>query len=276
MADDGAIATVPIHGFSPEHGGLRPQDDRLAVEAPLEIRLRAPGGEAEPLSITMRTPGHDAELALGFLFSEGLVRARSEVAGVRVEAEDAVTIDLSPGVSPPAVAQRRFTTTSACGVCGKATTAALAIAPPYALPAAVPSLPAAMLAQLPDRLRAAQPAFAATGGLHAAGLFDAAGALLLAREDVGRHNAVDKVVGARFEDDTLPSSGCVLCVSGRASFELVAKAIMAGIPALVAVGAPSTLAVELAATHGLTLLGFTREQRFNVYTGSSRLLERPR
>jgi FdhD protein len=248
--------------------GARTRGDALAVEAPLEIRM------AGTSTITMRTPGADAELAVGFLFSEGIVRDRADVLGVDLPEPDAVQVALSAEAVERALQrERRFTVTSACGACGKASIEqALALDLPFPPPPRDrPLLAPALAASLPDRLRAAQPTFAETGGLHAAGLFDAQGALLLAREDVGRHNAVDKVVGARLLAGQLPASSEVLAVSGRASFELVQKAILAGIPVLAAVGAPSTLAVQLAARHDLTLLGFVRDGRFNVYAGAGRI-----
>jgi FdhD protein len=220
----------------------------------------------------MRTPGEDRELAVGFLFTEGLLRDRAQVAGVTSVGDDQVVVELAPGVPPPEPrASRAFTTTSACGVCGRGSLEGLRATPPGPLVPGAPGLTEALVHALPAALRAAQATFAATGGLHAAGLFDAAGALLLAREDVGRHNAVDKVIGARFLTGALPAATTILAVSGRASFELVQKALMAQIPVLAAVGAPSSLAVSLAAEAGMTLLGFVRDDRFNVYSGPERL-----
>jgi FdhD protein len=242
--------------------------DTLAVEAPLEIRV------AGTSSITMRTPGADRELAVGFLFSEGILRLADDVAKVTELDVDVVEVQLAGEAGTRAAGlERRFTITSACGACGKPTIdQALRLDPPFpAPPPAAPRLEPALLASLPDRLRAAQPTFARTGGLHAAGLFDPTGTPVVVREDVGRHNAVDKVVGSQLLAGALPASDRVLVVSGRASFELVQKAILAGIPVLAAVGAPSTLAVELAQTHGLTLLGFVRDGRFNIYTHPGRV-----
>jgi FdhD protein len=234
--------------------------DVVAVEEPLEIRI---GGR--PVAVTMRTPGHDEELALGFALSEGL---RPE--GARLPDDLAAnTVELdAPGFDPGRLA-RSFYTSSSCGVCGKGALDAVAVEAPR-----VESdlrVDAAIVATLPDRLRQAQPAFDATGGIHATGLFDAAGALLCLREDVGRHNAMDKVVGWAFRERRLPLVDAVLCVSGRLSFELVQKAAVAGCPILVAVGAPSSLAVELAADRGVTLCGFVRGGRMNVYTESWRI-----
>jgi FdhD protein len=234
--------------------------DVVAVEEPLEIRI---GGQ--PVAVTMRTPGHDEELALGFALSEGLrpvgARIPDDLAGNTVELD-------APGFDPGRLA-RSFYTTSSCGVCGKGALEAIAVEAPR-----VESdlrVPADLIAALPDRLRASQPAFAATGGLHATGLFDESGALLCLREDVGRHNAMDKVIGWAFGEERLPLARLLLCVSGRLSFELVQKAAVAGCPLLVAVGAPSSLAVELARDRGVTLCGFVRGGRVNVYTESWRV-----
>jgi FdhD protein len=208
----------------------------------------------------MRTPGHDEELALGFALSEGL---RPESARLPDDlAANTVEID-APGFDPDRLA-RSFYTSSSCGVCGKGALEAVAVE--AARVTSELRVAAAVLAVLPDRLREAQPAFDATGGIHATGLFDAAGALVCLREDVGRHNAMDKVVGWAFREGRLPLAGAVLCVSGRLSFELVQKAAVAGCPILVAVGAPSSLAVELAGDRGVTLCGFVRGGRMNVYT----------
>ena len=233
--------------------------DEVAVEEPLEIRHAG-----RTLSVTMRTPGHDEELAAGFLFSEALVDRAPDV-GLTDELE-ANTVEVrSPLAREPD--PRAFTTTSACGVCGAGAIAdvreSAAPAPPG------PQGPAALLADLPERMR--QPTFARTGGLHAAALFDAEGGLLVVREDVGRHNAVDKVVGRRLLDGALPLHRLLLCVSGRLSFELVHKAVRAGAPVLVGVGAPSSLAVELADELGLTLGGFARRGRVNVYAHAERV-----
>jgi FdhD protein len=231
------------------------QQDVVAVEEPLEIRI-----EGVPVAVTMRTPGHDEELALGFCLSEGL-----SPRGARLPddlAANAVEID-APGFDPARL-QRSFYTTSSCGVCGKGALEAIAVeAPPIV---GGPVVAAALIGALPSRLRDSQVAFEATGGLHATGLFDADGALLCVREDVGRHNALDKVVGWAFGAGLLPLASSILCVSGRLSFELVQKAAVAGCPILVAVGAPSSLAIELARDRGVTLCGFVRDGRVNVYS----------
>jgi FdhD protein len=234
--------------------------DRVAVEEPLEIRI---GGK--PVAVTMRTPGHDEELALGFCLSEGLqareARLPEDLAANTVEVD-------ATGFDPDRL-QRSFYTSSSCGVCGKGALEAVAVEAPRV--ESELRLPLSLVVSLPDRLREAQAAFAATGGLHATGLFSAAGEPLCVREDVGRHNALDKVVGWAFRQGLLPLADHVLCVSGRLSFELVQKTAVAGCPVLVAVGAPSSLAVELAADRGVTLCGFVRDGTANVYTESWRI-----
>jgi FdhD protein len=235
-------------------------EDRVAIEEPLEIRV---GGAA--VAVTMRTPGHDEELAVGFLHGEGLLAGPVRAAGPTADlAANIVEVDVPLA---RAVEGRRFYTTSSCGVCGKGALDEVAVhAPP--LPAG-PRVARALLAALPERLR--QPGFEETGGLHATGLFDADGELLLAREDVGRHNAMDKVIGRALLDGALPLHDHLLCVSGRLAFELVQKAALAGCPVLVGVGAPTSLAIELARDRGMTLAGFARRGRVNVYTGEQRL-----
>ena len=239
-----------------EHDGLV---DEVAVEEPLEIRV-----DGRALAVTMRTPGHDEELALGFLLGEGLI---DSVRGVSPPPDLAAnTVDVSgPLLREPG--ERRFYATSSCGVCGKGALEEVAVHS-AALPAG-PTIERRLLASLPDRLR--QPTFERTGGLHATGLFEPDGELLVVREDVGRHNAMDKVIGRALTDGAVPLGQRVLCVSGRLSFELVQKAAVAGAPILVGVGAPSSLAVELAAERGLTLGGFARRGRINVYTHPQRV-----
>src|SRR2546430_4082161 len=234
--------------------------DQVAVEEPLEIRI---GGR--PVAVTMRTPGHDEELALGFCLSEGL----QPVSAAPPADLAANTVDVeAPGFDPQRL-QRSFYTTSSCGVCGKGALEAVSVDAPRVESALHVS--AALVPALPERLGEAQATFAATGGLHATGLFDARGELLCVREDVGRHNAMDKVIGWAFGAGLLPLADKILCVSGRLSFELVQKAAVAGCPILVAVGAPSSLAGELAADRGVTLCGFVREGRVNVYTEQWRI-----
>jgi FdhD protein len=240
-----------------EHDGV---SDQVAIEAPLEIRV-----DGAPLAVTMRTPGHDEELALGFLYGEGLIegpRAAGPTPGLAGNiVEVGGPLNRDPGA-------RRFYTTSSCGVCGKGALEEVAV-----LSAPLPGGPHVsreLAADLPSRLE--QPGFERTGGLHATGLFDAAGTLLVTREDVGRHNAMDKVVGRALLDGMVPLGERILCVSGRLSFELVQKAAVAGAPILIGVGAPSTLAVELAEDRGLTLGGFARHGRINIYTGAQRII----
>jgi FdhD protein len=241
------------------------QRDAVAVEEPLEIRV-----DGEPLAVTMRTPGHDEELALGFLYGEGLISGPRRAGMTADLAVNAVEVE---GPLERDAGRRRFYTTSSCGVCGKgaleevAATAGGAPLPPG------PLVERRLLAELPDRLRSAQPTFERTGGLHATGVFDSGGELLLSREDVGRHNAMDKAVGRLLLDAELPLSERILCVSGRLSFELVQKAAVAGAPILVGVGAPSSLAIELAADRGMTLAGFARRGRVNVYCGAERVVD---
>lgn len=245
----GMIATVVRDG----------QRDEVAVEEPLEIRV-----DGTPLVISMRTPGHDEELALGFLYGEGLID-RAHPAGLAQDLAANIIEVEGPLTRNPGA--RRFYTTSSCGVCGKGALEEVAVHAPGAQPG--PQVDRALLAALPDRLR--QPTFVRTGGLHATGLFTATGGLVIVREDVGRHNAMDKVVGRALLDGLLPLTGSVLCVSGRLSFELVQKAAVAGAPILVGVGAPSSLAVDLAADQGMTLAGFARHGDVNIYTGAERL-----
>ena len=257
--------------------------DQLAVEEPLLIELvhdRDGGRVTESVSVTMRTPGHDVELALGFLYTEGIVATRDEIvppanepsidAGVRDC--NTVRVTVRPGV-PVDVRrlERHFYTASSCGVCGKTSLEALAAGREIAITAGRPIVALETVHALPHTLRAAQNVFDRTGGLHAAALFTSDGTLVAVREDVGRHNAVDKLVGAALLAGELPLDDRVLLVSGRASFELVHKALAAGVAILAAVGAPSSLAVETARAYGMTLLGFVRQQRFNVYTGAERV-----
>ncbi|MEQ1643873.1 MAG: formate dehydrogenase accessory sulfurtransferase FdhD [Pyrinomonadaceae bacterium] len=264
-------------------------DDVLAVEEPLEIRVKPSGKSHRAVSITMRTPGGDGELATGFLFTEGILTSPDQIEQIhhcglkigkangalehavalnsntiRVDLRDGIDLDLK-GL------ERNFYTTSSCGVCGKASIEALRTGiKPLALN--ILNVRRELIHSLSALLRESQSAFDQTGGLHASALFDQHGSLDIVREDVGRHNALDKVIGAKFLDGKLPLSDSILLVSGRASFELVQKALMAGIPILAAVGAPSSLAVELAAEYGMTLLGFVREGRFNIYCGRQRIV----
>jgi FdhD protein len=262
-----------------EGGRMRPRRDQLAAEEPLELRLRA-GGQSRRLAVTMRTPGNDFELAAGFLFSEGLIARRDDLQRIvyclDAEAGDAqnynqVSLELRAAELPDLTAlERHFTLGSACGVCGRAAIESLqarGCAPLSGGPRLTPNA----ICALPAALRDAQGLFAATGGLHAAALFDAAGTLLAVREDVGRHNALDKLIGWALLGGRLPLGDCVLLVSGRSSYEIVQKALAAGIPFVVAVSAPSSLAATLAREFGITLIGFLRGERFNVYAGVERI-----
>jgi FdhD protein len=250
--------------------------DSLAAEEPLEIRVAG-----RPLTVTMRTPGNDFDLARGFLVSEGVVAADSDIAAIRYCAGatadggntyNVLDVLLADGVALPDVSlERNFYTTSSCGLCGKASLEAVRTISKWRVDRDPLRLNAATIATLPEKLRAAQRVFDRTGGLHAAALFDESGDLWCVREDVGRHNAVDKVVGWALDEGRLPLTGTTLMVSGRASFELVQKAVMAGIPALAAVSAPSSLAVDLAREMGLTLIGFLRGSSMNVYSAVERI-----
>ncbi len=234
-------------------------EDEVAVEEPLEIRV-----DGEPLAVTMRTPGHDEELALGFLLGEGLID-RVHEAGPTADLANNIVEVTGPLLRDPGT--RRFYTSSSCGVCGKGALEEIAVHAPVLGPG--PVVGRDVLTRLPGALL--QPAFERTGGMHATGLFDAEGHLLVAREDVGRHNAMDKVVGRALLDGLTPLGGRVLCVSGRLSFELVQKAAVAGAPILVGVGAPSSLAIDLARDRGMTLAGFARAGSVNVYAGAERV-----
>jgi FdhD protein len=250
--------------------------DTVTVEEPLQVRV---GGR--PLTVTMRTPGDDFDLTIGFLVTEGLVGDAQDVATLmhcQDEGDDGrptfnvVDVALQPGVELPDVSlERSFFSSSSCGVCGKASVDAVRVRSPYDVAADTTRVSPAVLAAMPDALRTAQKVFERTGGLHAAGLFTADGELLAVREDIGRHNAVDKVIGWAAREGRLPLTGCVLFVSSRASFELTQKAMMAGIPCLAAVSAPSSLAIELAKEAGMTLAGFVRPPRMTVYAGGERL-----
>ena len=256
-----------------EGGRLELREDRVTVEEPLEIRV---GGQT--LAVTMRTPGHDHDLAAGWLVTEGVVSRPEEI--VRIEhcretrsPEEEGNVVLVRTTAPSGAhvdrARRLLLTSSSCGLCGKGSIESIrGQFPAVVSPAAVT---ATVLLSLPEKLRRAQTTFGQTGGLHAAGIFTLSGRLVAAREDVGRHNAVDKVIGSLFREGRLPLSDSILCVSGRASFEIVQKALAAGIPIVAAVSAPSTLAVDLARSSGITLAGFLREKGFNLYAGEARV-----
>jgi FdhD protein len=264
----------PVLRLSPN--GSRQRPDALAAEEPLELRVNG-----TPLTVTMRTPGDDVELAHGFLLTEGVIGAVEDVAtarycaGATVDGQNTynvLDVALAPHVpDPDASVQRNFYTTSSCGVCGKAALDAVKLATRFAPGSDSGRVRPETLSALPDQLRNRQKVFESTGGLHAAGLFTMDGEALAVREDVGRHNAVDKVAGWALLNGRVPLSGCILMVSGRASFELVQKAAMAGVPVLAAVSAPSSLAVDLAEEQGITLVGFLRGESMNVYTGAQRI-----
>jgi FdhD protein len=274
-------ATVPATPLVIRDGTAKPRSDQLAAEEPLEIRINA-GRADHRISVTMRTPGNDFELAVGFLTTEGVIAGRDDVDQVRYcvggpteQQYNIVTVALRPGVSFDEERLRRnFYATSSCGICGKASLEALEVQEGPALPAG-PIVDASLLAELPERLRAGQKLFERTGGLHAAGLFTSDGTLVALREDVGRHNAVDKLVGWMLLEGRFPAGEALLGVSGRASFEIMQKALAAGIPIVAAVSAPSSLAVDLAERFGMTLAGFVREGSLNVYAGKQRIRVTP-
>jgi len=271
-------ARRPVRRITAEGETSRP--DSLAVEEPMELRV---GGR--PLAVTMRTPGNDIDLVHGFLLTEGVIGSREDISVVRYcdgvdeqgrNTYNVLDVALAAGVTPPAAGvERNFYTTSSCGVCGKASLDAVRLNSRHPPAGDRVDVSTATLIGLPAKLREAQRVFDSTGGLHAAGLFTADGELLVVREDVGRHNAVDKVIGWAVQSGRVPLSGCVMMVSGRASFELVQKAVMAGIPVLAAVSAPSSLAVELAAESGVTVIGFLRGTSMNVYSVSERVVRAP-
>jgi FdhD protein len=265
-----------IRRFAPDGQSVE-KEDALAVEEPLEVRVNGTS-----FSVTMRSPGDDFDLVAGFLVSEGVIWSAEQLASMRfcagtddqgLQTFNVIDAELSAGTAPPDLSlERHVYTSSSCGICGTASIEAVHKAAHFGHLDDETTYAAALLGSLPDRLREQQKVFDRTGGVHAAGLFDAAGELLCLREDVGRHNAVDKVVGWALREGRLPLGGTVLQVSGRASFELVQKAHMAGIPVLAAVSAPSSLAVEHAESAGLTLLGFSRGGGFNAYAGTHRII----
>jgi FdhD protein len=267
--------SAPVRVVEVDGSESRRRRDRLATEEPLEIRASGPGQPTVRVAVTMRTPGHDYELAAGFLFTEGLIAGRSAFSAIRycndVGTEqhlNVVTVDMRAHFDATRM-QRNFFASSSCGVCGKASIDQLAVSCEHV--ADGPVVSRRIITSLPDALRAEQRVFESTGGLHATGLFDPAGQLLVAREDVGRHNAMDKLIGNRLLAGESPLSSSIALVSGRASFELVQKAAVAGIPIVCAVSAPSTLAVETARRLGVTLIGFLRGDRFNIYTHAQRV-----
>jgi FdhD protein len=269
------IDTITASVQTVERGLCSSRSDLLAIEEPLQFCLNG-----SPLSVTMRTPGSDLDLATGFLFSEGIIDDVGQILSMRAEladddsgnSGDRVTIRLRPEVAiDPARIRRNFYTSSSCGVCGKLAIGAIEVRPPRPMLQSGPQFHADLIYRLPDLLRETQHVFERTGALHAAALFSTEGRLLGLREDVGRHNAVDKLIGFALRDGTVPLGDSLILVSGRAGFELVQKSAMAAIPILAAVGAPSSLAVELAKRFGMTLVGFLRGQRFNIYSGHGRI-----
>jgi FdhD protein len=277
------VDAVQVGILRVEAGVSTAAEDTLAVEEPLEIRVAFGRGrtrDRKTVSLTMRTPGGDLELAAGFLYTEGIIHGREEIAELRScgprmglgNHHNVVQVELRPEVEVDlGRLQRHFYTTSSCGVCGKTSLEALEVATGRDPIVTELQVDADMLVRLPDTLRGAQDLFGRTGGLHASALFTPDGALLCVREDVGRHNALDKLIGAQFLDDKLPLSDRILLLSGRASFELLQKAFVAGAPVVAAVGAPSSLAVELAERFGITLVGWLRGGRFSIYTHPRRI-----
>jgi FdhD protein len=269
--------TAPARVLRITSNDIADTDDQVVVEEPLEIQLQYGNAEnrvQKSISVTMRTPGHDTELAAGFLFTEGIIRKASDILFVEQERPGnnkllfALQDNVVPGLQK---AERNFYTTSSCGVCGKSSIDAIKVVSFYKNEKVDCRLKAEMFYEILENLKRQQPVFEATGGIHASALFDFEGNFIMAREDVGRHNALDKVIGASLLNDELPLTGTVLLLSGRASFELIQKASMAGIKVVAAVGAPSSLAVELAKESNITLLGFLRNERFNVYSGEDRI-----
>jgi FdhD protein len=262
---------VAVRGTS-----LEVRDDLVVGEEPLEIRAAGPRQEPVQVAVTMRTPGHEEELAIGFLTSEGLLDGNEVTAGsygdpgVMAEPDDSVLVSLSSRFDPAFAARRNFVATASCGICGKASIDEVAVRC-EPLPKGLPFVARSVILSLPDALRAAQSAFERTGGLHAAGLFETDGRLVAIREDVGRHNALDKVIGSRVKARELPLWDRILMVSGRVSYEIVQKAAVAGVPIICAVSAPSDLAIRLADRLGVTLVGFLRGDGFNVYTHDNRI-----
>jgi FdhD protein len=276
LAQEPGVVVRPVRRIGEE---VVAESDALAVEEPLEIRLRTPDGRLTSettVSVTMRTPGHDDELAVGFLYTEGVIVSAVDIAGVFPDGENVIVVELRPGAEVDhARLDRHFYTSSSCGVCGKTSIRAVRVAQRHRLPPE-PIVDGAVIHRLPATLQTRQAAFDRTGGLHAAALFDEHGDLLSVREDVGRHNALDKLIGSGLLTGprgahATPLAGPIVLVSGRTSFELVQKATLAGVPILAAVGAPSSLAVDLARDRGLTLLGFVRDHRFNIYSGARRI-----
>ncbi len=272
-------STTPVKIWNVTQKQRVEKSDFLAVEEPVEIQLKLKDQPPKSISITMRTPGNDFELAIGFLFTEGIIQSKAQVDNIdyakvwETEKEgNIVLVEIAEGVEIDFQRlERHFYTSSSCGVCGKASIDAVKFSGMKEIPQWQPVFDHKLVHNLPDLLREKQAVFEDTGGLHAAALFDNTGTLHLLREDVGRHNAVDKLVGAALLKEMIPLNDFLIMVSGRASFELIQKSLMAGIPILAAVGAPSSLAISLAKEAGMTVLGFVRDERFNIYSGADRI-----
>jgi len=276
-----SIAVRNLVRFHADTHAPTPDQDLVAVESPLTVWVQPPDAPAQSLGLLMRTPGHDDDLALGALYAEGVIDSMAAVRAVRgqrrttgdtTDADD-VTVDVTNAAHLSAIVGRGSAATSACGLCGRLEVIALAASPALAQGTDVPIVSADILHVLPDRLRASQAAFAETGGLHAAGLFGCDGTLRVVREDVGRHNAVDKLAGALLREGALPAAATILVVTGRVAYEIVQKAARCGVPVILAVGAPTDLAVDAARAAGITLAGFARQGRFNAYTWPGRIAE---
>ena len=275
-----AISVRNLVRFHAQDGGPTPDQDLVAAESPLTVHVQPPEGPSLSLGLLMRTPGHDDDLALGALCAEGVIDTMSAVRALRSrrttsanapDGVDEITVDVTGAAHVEGMVGRGSAPTSACGLCGRLEVLAMATSPALAQGTDTPIVSAARLHTLPNLLRAAQPAFAETGGLHAAGIFTLDGVLRVLREDVGRHNAVDKVIGALLREEALPATDAILVVSGRLAYEIVQKATRCGIPLILAVGAPTDLAVDAARAAGVTLVGFARNDRFNVYTWPGRI-----
>lgn len=269
-------ADIQIHKLS--NGEINETADKVAVEEPLQIQLEystATGKMIKDIAVTMRTPGNDEELAAGFLFTEAIIKTNNDISGIKRSHadENRILIVLKENVLPViGNTARNFYTTSSCGVCGKASIDAIHTVSLYSKSENESSVPAPVFYSLQDELKKQQKVFEDTGGIHASALFDLDGKFIMLREDVGRHNALDKIIGSSFLNEQLPLNNAILLLSGRASFELIQKAVMAGIKIIASVGAPSSLAVETAIENGITLVGFLKETRFNIYSGKQRIV----
>lgn len=271
-----SVAVRSLVRFDAGDARRSPDQDLVAIESPLTVRVQPDSGPPLSLGLLMRTPGHDEDLAIGALLSEGVINSSAAVGEVehrRVEDADEIVVHVTNAAELSAIVGRGSASTSACGLCGRLEQLTVDASSSLAATTDTPMVSASQLVAMPDQLRAAQAAFAETGGLHAAGLFSPDGILQVVREDVGRHNAVDKVAGALLRGDALPAGDRVLVVSGRVAYEIVQKAARCGVPMILAVGAPTDLAVDAARAAGITLAGFARGQRFNVYTWPGRIAD---